>query len=127
MSDEQPVAATTDTARVIALLRELQEVEVKDVYYVGDLQDAIDAVRLVHSLRGKEPRLENPIKAEFTMLPPPADHRLCRREQLLDLPEGSYLRGLALDWPGMGGPNGKGPRLVWEWSEPVPGQEVRHA
>lgn len=62
----------------------------------------------------KLPQLDRPIKAEFTLLPPPADHRLVRRELPLDLSEDSYLRGVALDWP-----EGRGPRIVWEWSEPV--------
>jgi hypothetical protein len=84
------------------------------------LQMAIDVLRVITD----PPCLENPIKAQFTMLPPPADHRLARRELPLDLPEGSYLRGLALDWPDAS--RAGGPRLVWEWSEPAP-QEVPHA
>lgn len=134
-SDERPEVATKrpvepiDRHKAIEVLRALQVSEARtpaagyplanDQRVRAALQLAIDVLRVIQD----PPCLENPIKAEFTMLPPPADHRLARRELPLELPEGSYLRGVALDWPDAS--RAGGPRLVWEWSEPAP-REAPH-
>jgi len=59
------------------------------------------------------PGLANPLKYEFSNAPLPEGHRHCRRDIRLNLPDGSYLRGMALDWTGE-------PVIVVTWSEPVP-------
>lgn len=122
-SDERPEAATNGPPRSLSQVLDLVLADAyrdSSGYYLIRPHTLDEVRRMAHVVRGLVPQLESPIKAEFTLLPPPADHRLVQREMLLDLPPDSYLRGLALDWP-----EGKSPRLVWTWSEPAP--EVRHA